>query len=197
MTVWVGSTICLSPASVGIQWSPAFSRSAPVTTARTPGIFNASDASMPRILAWAYGLRTMSIQSWPGRLRSSMYSPLPRMKRGSSLRLTEWPMPPTSRVVVVRTWTSVISLTPRSPAPPAPSPRRAALPVDGDADVDRAHRPLLAVRLGALGGEAQGPFGHHADHGQLVVDRAVAVLGRSSLAGRGEAGLAELLGARK
>src|SRR6187397_701162 len=28
-----------------------------------------------------------------------MYSPLPRMKRGSSLRLTEWPMPPISGLV--------------------------------------------------------------------------------------------------
>src|SRR4029453_591383 len=45
----------------------------------------------------------MSSQSWPGRLTSSMYSPLPWMKRGSSLRLTEWPMPPTSGVVVVMT----------------------------------------------------------------------------------------------
>src|SRR5476649_934639 len=41
----------------------------------------------------------MSIQSMPGRTTSSMYSPAPRMKRGSSLRLTEWPMPPTSKVV--------------------------------------------------------------------------------------------------
>src|SRR5258707_8544468 len=54
---------------------------------------------MPLIVAWAYGLRTMSSQSWPGRLTSSMYSPWPRMNRGSSLRLTEWPMPPTSGVV--------------------------------------------------------------------------------------------------
>ncbi len=30
-----------------------------------------------------------------------MYSPWPRMNRGSSLRLTEWPMPPTSGVVWV------------------------------------------------------------------------------------------------
>ena len=103
MTVSVGRTICLSPASVGIQWRPAFSRSAPVITASTPGIFRASDASIPLIVAWAYGLRTMSIQSIPGRLTSSMYSPLPRMKRGSSLRLTEWPMPPTSGVVWVGT----------------------------------------------------------------------------------------------
>src|SRR5690242_12746108 len=41
----------------------------------------------------------MSSHSWPGRLKSSMYSPAPRMKRGSSLRFTEWPMPPTSGVV--------------------------------------------------------------------------------------------------
>ena len=30
-----------------------------------------------------------------------MYSPWPRMKRGSSRRLTECPIPPTSKVVVV------------------------------------------------------------------------------------------------
>src|SRR3954454_23937647 len=102
MTVSVGSTICLSPASVGIQWRPAFSRSPPVMTASTPGILSASVASMPLIVAWAYGLRTMSSQSWPGRFTSSMYSPAPRMKRGSSLRLTEWPMPPISGLV--RSW---------------------------------------------------------------------------------------------
>src|SRR6476469_9098718 len=68
-------------------------------TARTPGILSASLASMPLIVACAYGLRTMSSQSWPGRLTSSMYSPSPRMKRGSSLRLTEWPMPPISALV--------------------------------------------------------------------------------------------------
>ena len=75
------------------------SRSLPVMTASTPGILSASLASMLLIVAWAYGLRTMSSQSWPGRLTSSMYSPWPRMKRGSSLRLTEWPMPPISKVV--------------------------------------------------------------------------------------------------
>ena len=60
-----------------------------MTTASTPGILSALDESMDLILACAYGLRTMSSQSWPGRLKSSMYSPLPWMKRGSSLRLTE------------------------------------------------------------------------------------------------------------
>ena len=34
-----------------------------------------------------------------------MYSPSPRMKRGSSLRLTEWPMPPTAAVVWGVSWT--------------------------------------------------------------------------------------------
>src|SRR5487761_2728963 len=87
MTVSVGSTICLSPASVGIQCRPAFSRSRPVMTARTPGIASAAEASMLTIVAWAYGLRTIDIQVWFLRLTSSMYSPCPRMNRGSSLRL--------------------------------------------------------------------------------------------------------------
>ncbi len=100
ITVSTGSTICLSPASVGIQWSPAASRSLPVITASTPGIASASLASMDLIFAWAYGLRTMSIQTMFGSVTSSMYWPLPRMKRGSSLRFIEWPMPLTSAVVV-------------------------------------------------------------------------------------------------
>ena len=66
MTVSTGSTICLSPASVGIQWRPAASRSLPVITASTPGIARASLASMDLIFAWAYGLRTMSIQTMFG-----------------------------------------------------------------------------------------------------------------------------------
>ncbi len=91
-------------------------------TASTPGIFSASVASMPLIVAWAYGLRTMSSQSWPGRLTSSMYSPWPRMNRGSSLRLTEWPMPPIS-ALVRGSASVVISSLPAQPAatgvPPA------------------------------------------------------------------------------
>src|SRR4051794_24305050 len=49
---------------------------------------------MFRIFACAYGLRTMSMNSMPGNLTSSMYLPMPRRNRGSSLRLTLWPMPP-------------------------------------------------------------------------------------------------------
>ena len=84
-------------------------------TAGTPGIFSASVASMDLIFAWAYGLRTMSSHSWPGRLTSSMYSPRPRMMRGSSLRLTEWPMPPMA--ALVRGSASVV--IPSLPAQPA------------------------------------------------------------------------------
>ena len=60
---------------------------------RRPGPSAPRELSIDLIFAWAYGLRTMSSQSMPGRTRSSMYSPAPRMNRGSSLRLTEWPMP--------------------------------------------------------------------------------------------------------
>ena len=53
MTVSTGSTICMSPASVGIQCSLYPSRSLPVTTAATPGIFSASLASIDLIVACA------------------------------------------------------------------------------------------------------------------------------------------------
>src|SRR4026209_818181 len=55
----------------------------------------------------------MSSQSWPGRVTSRMYSPWPRMKRGSSLRLTEWPMPPISGLVrSSRSVSAVMSVLP-------------------------------------------------------------------------------------
>ncbi len=72
MTVSTGRTICLSPAIVGIQCRPYVSRALPVMTAATPGTFIAAESSMALIRACAYGLRTMSSQSWPGRLMSSM-----------------------------------------------------------------------------------------------------------------------------
>jgi hypothetical protein len=68
----VGSTIWVSLINVGIQARPAASRSLPVMTATTPGAFKASDVSMLLIVAWAYGLRTMSMYSMPGSLTSSM-----------------------------------------------------------------------------------------------------------------------------
>src|SRR5215470_664127 len=40
----------------------------------------------------------MSMNSMPGNLTSSTYLPRPRRKRGSSLRLTLWPMPPSVAV---------------------------------------------------------------------------------------------------
>ena len=95
-------------------------------TARTPGISRASVASIDLILAWAYGLRTMSIQTMFGRMTSSMYSPLPRMNRGSSLRFTEWPHAPdlggrrgarcASRVIVVSPRSGADAGSPGAPA---------------------------------------------------------------------------------
>src|SRR5438105_3591797 len=67
-------------------------------TASTPGTLSASDASMLVMRAWAYGLRTMAMNSMPGNFTSSTYLPNPRIKRGSSLRLTLWPMPPSVAV---------------------------------------------------------------------------------------------------
>src|SRR6266571_7442677 len=70
--------------------------SSPVTTATTPGSALAADASMPLMVACAYGLRKIAMWSIPGSFTSSTYLPFPRMKRASSLRLTLWPMPPIS-----------------------------------------------------------------------------------------------------
>ncbi len=53
MTRSVGSTICVSDISVGIQCSLYCSSVAPVITASTPGIFSAFSESMLLIFAWA------------------------------------------------------------------------------------------------------------------------------------------------
>src|SRR5688572_26306912 len=89
----------------------------------------------------------MSSQSCPGRLTSSMYSPAPRMKRGSSLRLTEWPMPPISGEVRSSCSVSVVMVV-------APSTGRGRfgrdfLTVDGLGGHDR-RRFALAERAGGL-----------------------------------------------
>src|SRR5687767_8375545 len=89
----------------------------------------------------------MSSQSCPGRLTSSMYSPAPRMNRGSSLRLTEWPMPPISGEVRNSCSVSVVMVV-------APSTGRGRfgrdfLTVDGLGGLDRG-RLALAERAGGL-----------------------------------------------
>ena len=61
--------------------------------AATPGAAMALAVSMPAISAWACGLRSRQAWSWPGRLMSSVYLPLPVRKRRSSLRRTDAPMP--------------------------------------------------------------------------------------------------------
>src|SRR5215217_7874521 len=66
---------------------------APVSTASTPGIAVAALVSTFLILAWACGERTNIARVSPGRLMSSVYWPLPVMKRRSSVRRTAAPMP--------------------------------------------------------------------------------------------------------
>ena len=69
------------------------------------------------IVAWAYGRRTMSSQSCPAGRGRRCTRPAPRMNRGSSLRLTEWPMPPTSGVVWRRASVVISSLPLSRPRP--------------------------------------------------------------------------------
>src|SRR3990167_8602483 len=88
--------------SVGIHSSFSGTRSFPVMTASTPFTASALLVSMPLMWACAYGLRTMSRWSMPGSFTSSTYLPRPRMKRASSLRLTLWPMPPSSTAIPLR-----------------------------------------------------------------------------------------------
>ena len=61
MTRSVGSTICVSDISVGIQCRLYCLSVSPVITASTPGIANALSVRMALIVACAYGLRTMSM----------------------------------------------------------------------------------------------------------------------------------------
>src|SRR3954453_7192085 len=75
-----------------------YGMSAPVNTAMTPGRVFAADVSIDLIRAWAYGLRRMAMWAIPVSLMSSRKRPLPVMKRGSSVRLTE--VPRTSAVIV-------------------------------------------------------------------------------------------------
>src|SRR6516165_5461895 len=66
-------------------------RSSAVSTAWTPGIVRAADASMERIVAWAWGLRTKQACSAPASLMSSTKRPRPVSRVGSSRRATRAP----------------------------------------------------------------------------------------------------------
>ena len=66
---------------------------APVSTSMTPGIFFAALTSILLILARACGERTNTARVSPGLVTSSVYWPLPVMKRMSSLRRTAAPIP--------------------------------------------------------------------------------------------------------
>ena len=50
--------------------SLSWARSAPVSTATTPGDASAAFASMRRMRAWAWSERTTTMWVWPGRLTS-------------------------------------------------------------------------------------------------------------------------------
>src|SRR5262245_11713964 len=67
-------------------------RSASVSTACTPGQRRAALVSMPRIAAWACGLRTNAASSVSGKRKSATKRPAPVSRGRSSSRLTEWPM---------------------------------------------------------------------------------------------------------
>src|SRR6266478_1999045 len=66
-------------------------RSSAVSTAWTPGIARAADASIERIAAWACGLRTKQACSAPASLMSSTKRPRPVSRVGSSRRATRAP----------------------------------------------------------------------------------------------------------
>ncbi len=65
---------CARIATQGSQWA---ARSLPVKTFNTPGIFNASAASMLTIRACACGLRAKATCTMRGRIMSSTYWPRP------------------------------------------------------------------------------------------------------------------------
>src|SRR3984957_646214 len=53
----------------------------------------AVDVSMPRMTPWAWLERTIQAYAWLGRVKSSVYLPLPRSRVSSSLRRTGCPTP--------------------------------------------------------------------------------------------------------
>ena len=99
-TLSVANTAWVSPDRVGIHARLYSASSSPVTTAITPSMASAAEESMPLIVACAHGLRTNVMYSIPGSTMSSIKLPAPWIKRSSSCRLTLWPMPPTSALVI-------------------------------------------------------------------------------------------------
>src|SRR5215207_8040895 len=93
-TLSVARTAWVSPERVGIHARLWAARSAPVTTATTPGSAAAAEVSMDAMRAWGTGLRRTAACSIRGRTMSSTKRPAPRRKRSSSLRRSECPMPP-------------------------------------------------------------------------------------------------------
>ena len=160
---------------VRVEPSPAWAKSSPVKTARTPGRLGAPRTRRgARMRAWACTDRTTTAWAWPGRLTSSWKRPPPRSRRTSSNRLTACPTPngPITRPPTgndpghgrrsLRGGRRAASVAPsEAPAPrrrsrwttPAPADRRGAMPRrvarrgrDGDPRADLvAARPRLRL----------------------------------------------------
>jgi len=79
-------------------------RSAPVSTASTPGALRAASARIALIRACAWGERMMWAQAWSGRVMSSVYVPAPVRKRRSSFRFTDAPIPSLAMAISPRPW---------------------------------------------------------------------------------------------
>ena len=85
------SGLCGPDRGVPLLVDASGSRSAAVSTQRTPGSAAAAATSMPRTVARASGLRTKQACSMPGRETSSTKVPRPVRRRASSMRGTRAP----------------------------------------------------------------------------------------------------------
>jgi len=83
----------LKPATPGIGFTPASTKSCPVITASTPGIALAAELSIERITAWGIGERKNLSQVWPVMLASPANNPWPCTKLRSSIRRRDVPDP--------------------------------------------------------------------------------------------------------
>src|SRR5581483_7293538 len=139
---------------------------------------SAAEASMLFTVACACGERTNTAQVWPGRVMSSVYWPLPVMKRWSSLRLTGAPMP-----VAVTGVLLLVSMPPRGFLPADWSfgvEGRLGCPGRGSAGGPRGERSALFRGLPHAAGHGRGARFHGGD--DVVVARAAAQVALEPLA---------------
>ena len=87
--------------------TPSATRSAPVSTATTPGRASAAAVSMETMRAWACGERRMHRCTWPGMMTSSLKRPAPASRPRSSIRFTSRPLPKRPMADMSFMWFSV------------------------------------------------------------------------------------------